>query len=195
MIDRTSTDQGPKQVNIVNQPTAAAGTAAEQLHIVIQQMRRVLEGLTDEGYTVLPAGHFESGIGGHVRHSLDHIDALLRGLSLGVVDYDARKRGTAVETDRVSAIAELDRLSGDVQTVRSADIAQPLDVQTVVSPTDKPVRLTSSIGRELAFVLSHTIHHNAMIAALARAIGCDVPQWFGYAPSTIAHIQQDTCAR
>jgi uncharacterized damage-inducible protein DinB len=42
----------------------------------------------------------------------------------------------------------------------------------------------STLARELAFVLNHTIHHQAMIGLLASLHGCDVPDGFGYAPST-----------
>ena len=55
--------------------------------------------------------------------------------------------------------------------------------------------LTSMVGRELLFVLSHTIHHIAMIGVMARAMAATVPQWFGYASSTIAHLQQNVCVR
>ena len=53
---------------------------------------------------------FGGSIGGHVRHCLDHVAALLDGLDGGVVDYEARERGTAAEGDPAAAawVAELD---------------------------------------------------------------------------------------
>jgi uncharacterized damage-inducible protein DinB len=45
----------------------------------------------------------------------------------------------------------------------------------------------SSVARELAFVISHTIHHNAQIALLAHRLGSRrLPPGFGVAPSTPA---------
>ncbi|MEM7623450.1 MAG: hypothetical protein AAF235_09640, partial [Planctomycetota bacterium] len=57
----------------------------------------------------------------------------------------------------------------------------------------------SSLGREAAFVLSHTVHHCAMIAVMARSLRIAVPERFGYAPSTVAHLggkgESKPCAR
>jgi len=42
--------------------------------------------------------------------------------------------------------------------------------------------------RELAFVLSHTIHHHAVLGIMARELGVQAPERFGYAPATITHL-------
>jgi hypothetical protein len=46
----------------------------------------------------------------------------------------------------------------------------------------------------LAFVLSHTIHHNAIIGVMANTLDIPLPARFGYAPSTIAHQEKVACA-
>ena len=45
----------------------------------------------------------------------------------------------------------------------------------------------SSIGRELGFLLSHTIHHCALIAVMMRLRGLATPPGFGVAPATMRH--------
>jgi uncharacterized damage-inducible protein DinB len=47
-----------------------------------------------------------------------------------------------------------------------------------------PVAVRSTLARELLFVISHTIHHQALIAVLLSAAGRTVPEAFGLAPST-----------
>jgi hypothetical protein len=42
----------------------------------------------------------------------------------------------------------------------------------------------STAGRELVFVISHTIHHNATMGVLLSEWGLALPQRFGYAPAT-----------
>ena len=40
----------------------------------------------------------------------------------------------------------------------------------------------STLGRELAYVNSHTIHHQALIAVLLELAGVPVPDHLGLAP-------------
>jgi hypothetical protein len=58
------------------------------------------------------------------------------------------------------------------------------------------VEVASSLGRELVFVLQHTIHHQAIVALLLAARGVTIPPRFGYAPSTVTrHAEQLASAR
>jgi uncharacterized damage-inducible protein DinB len=59
-----------------------------------------------------------------------------------------------------------------------------VDVEAMLAPGEPTATVRSSVGRELAFVVSHTIHHCAVIALLLRDLGVAVPPRFGYAPST-----------
>ncbi len=61
--------------------------------------------------------------------------------------------------------------------------------------TAPSIAVPTSLGRELAFVMSHTIHHNALIGVIAKLLGIDVPERFGYAPSTLAYLETRRCAR
>src|SRR5262249_7606644 len=54
--------------------------------------------MRDEQYRRKPVGVVSSTVGGHVRHCLDHVEALLAGLEEGELSYDHRQRGTEVET-------------------------------------------------------------------------------------------------
>jgi hypothetical protein len=65
----------------------------------------------------------------------------------------------------------------------------------MVSSCLPPTEVETTVGRELAFVLSHTVNHNALIAVMALTLGVPVPDRFGYAPSTIAHLEEVTCVR
>lgn len=152
----------------------------------LRQLLELVEGMTDEQYTRRPktAG---GSIGGHVRHNLDHVSALLVGLPTGTIDYDRRERGTPVETDRRLAAAALGELERRLTDARWGDPAEPLRVTTLVSPDLPPIRLETSWEREVTFVLSHTIHHNALIGLLAALVDAPVPPGFGYAPSTLAY--------
>ncbi len=156
------------------------------LRAVLAQVEAVLAGLTQAQYVQNPVGTFKSSIGGHVRHCLDHIEALISA-DAGFIDYDKRRRGTSIETDLAAAIAETRRLSAALDSLSGRAMGGDLVVSLMLSGDGPALRWGSSLGRELAFVLSHTIHHGAMIAAMVELVGAEVPAGFGLAPSTIAY--------
>ncbi len=157
---------------------------------VLRQLGPVIEAMSDEQYATKCVGHVEGSAGGHVRHCLDHVTALLGGVSTGCIDYETRERGTDVETQRAAAVATLERLADRVSRLDADDMAQAVRVIVRFGADDATVAVGSTLGRELAFVLSHTIHHNALISAIANSLGIPLPEFFGYAPSSVAFLKQ-----
>ncbi|MBI1915349.1 MAG: DinB family protein [Planctomycetes bacterium] len=157
---------------------------------LLRQLAELLEALTDGQYARKPVGVVSSSIGGHVRHSLDHFEALLGGLSAGAVDYDRRQRGTDVEHCRKAALEAINRLEQRLLASLWVSGSQPLRLSVLLTPDGPRVEVTTTLERELAYVLSHTTHHNALIAVMARLLGVALPSHFGYAPSTVAHRER-----
>ncbi len=154
---------------------------------LLDQLRELLAALDDEDYARPCPDVGLSGIGPHVRHCLDIYARLLDGLPGGRVDYDARERDPAVETDRRAALA---RLAGIAARLAALPVG-------AASPPDAPlaVRLdgheaTSRLRRELMALHGHTVHHFALIAVLLRALGATPPTGFGVAPSTLRFWQE-----
>ena len=162
---------------------------------LLHQLSDLVKSLSDEEYTQKPVGVIQSSVGGHVRHNLDHVAALLRGLRSGGVNYDHRDRGTDVERDRLAALAEILRLEEELTTFPWHAVPHLLKLTALVAPDRPPVMTVTSAERELAFVASHTVHHNAIIGIMAKLLGADLPADFGHAPSTIAHQRSRACAR
>lgn len=168
-------------------PTAAA--FARPVSALLQELAGVLAALDAEKYTQSADDTFFRGtIGGHVRHCLDHARALLDGLESGVVDYDNRVRGSRIETDPVAAREEAHRLQRLAEHAARLAADLPMVVRILPTRDGVAVALTTSLARELAFVLSHTIHHNATIRGMAVAMGVPTPAAFGYAPATLQHL-------
>jgi uncharacterized damage-inducible protein DinB len=162
---------------------------------LLDQLLDLVESLPDEEYARKPVGVVQSSVGGHVRHNLDHVEALLRGLRAGEVNYDHRDRRTDVERDRLVAMAEILRLKQELNAFPWHAVPHPVELTALVAPDRPPVTAVTSAERELAFVVSHTIHHNAIIGIMARLLGTELPTDFGYAPSTVAHQRSRSCAR
>jgi hypothetical protein len=68
-----------------------------------------------------------------------------------------------------------------------------LQVRAEQASSETPRWSDSSAGRELQFLISHTVHHYAVVAILLRLQGCDAAAEnpdFGVAPSTLAHRKE-----
>ena len=177
----------------------AAGTQPAnpfvQLGVALCQLAELLSVTSDEQYIQKPVGVIPSSLGGHVRHCLDHFEALCSGAATGAMDYDERARGTMVETDRSAALQSIRRLQDRLATLDASMLTRTVRVTSMLAGDGTSIETLSSLGRELAFVLSHTVHHNALVAAMCKTLGIPIPERFGYAPSTVAHLDGTACVR
>jgi uncharacterized damage-inducible protein DinB len=123
-------------------------------------------------------------IGEHVRHVLDHVAAFVGTAGQQVLTYDHRERGTAVELDGSAALRAIMRLKGLLDDGHDDRLENVVTIAAVIERGAAPVLMRSTRRRELAFVISHTIHHQALIAVLLATAGQPVPAAFGLAPST-----------
>lgn len=154
---------------------------------LLAETARVIAQLAPEEYTDSDVPGISGSIGGHVRHCLDHVRALELGLGRGLVDYDARRRDLRIERDRETAVLSLMAAASRLGSVPDEALGRRVVVRSVIAADSQPLEGFSSIARELAYVVSHTIHHNAQIALLAHRVGSSrMPRRFGVAPSTPA---------
>jgi uncharacterized damage-inducible protein DinB len=152
---------------------------------LLHQMRATVARVDDDAYVAPPPGRASGGIGGHVRHCLDHVAALLTASRSGVCEYDRRHRNTDIEMSRAAAIARITDVSAAASQLDPSCLDQPVLVETQLDPGGGPMTLShSSLGRELAFVISHTIHHDAIIGQMLRERGVPIDARYGLAPST-----------
>lgn len=161
---------------------------------VLHQGLALLATLGPERYATRVALCFNSSAGGHFRHILEHYEAFLGGLDSGVVDYEGRVRDQTVQQDVAVAAARFSAVAA-----RLAELADEQDDRALVvaAETTEGVRLSSSAVRELEFLVSHTVHHYALIAVIARLLGITPAAEFGMAPSTLKHERAlaTSCAR
>jgi hypothetical protein len=158
-------------------------------------MRTMIARLDDLDYAMPAPGRTTGGIGGHVRHCVDHVSALLASTRTGLCAYDRRERGTDVETSRTAAIdAITDAMIGVLQ-LGAATLDSEVLVETQLDPAGAMVITRSSVGREVAFLVSHTIHHHAIVAKMLEARGIEVAPRFGLAPATPLDQGAALCAQ
>jgi hypothetical protein len=151
---------------------------------LLDELGSVLMTLAPDTYVARPAPNVSGSIGEHVRHALDHIAALVASEPCSPLSYDHRERGTAVESDPSAALRQTFRLKAAIERWSARPVDEPIQVLSTVAASGESVAGWSTVGREVAFVLGHTIHHQAFIALLLDMQGLGVPERFGYAPST-----------
>jgi len=154
---------------------------------VLRQGLVLLDQLDDEQFcNGVPALKL-SGPGPHFRHVIDFYRRLFEGLDAGAspraIDYDRRERDPRIESDRRVCRAAIDELRARLGTIERID--GPISVRCDQLPSAH-----STLGRELQGLVSHTVHHYALIAIAARAQGIDPGDEFGVAPSTLAYWRE-----
>jgi uncharacterized damage-inducible protein DinB len=136
-----------------------------------------------------PATGRPPSIGAHFRHVLDHYFAFFHGLEEGRIDYDRRDRDPEIETDLHTARAAAEQVEAALRTLPAATIQAPILINVAVATEAHGETLwePSTVQRELAFLLSHTVHHYALISLHARCYGVELGEDFGVAPSTLEY--------
>jgi uncharacterized damage-inducible protein DinB len=160
---------------------------------LIHQGIRLLKALPEGAYWSEPtAGVLAPPVGPHFRHCLDFYVCFLDGLDLKVVDYGARSRRAELEQDRRAAVGASESVAERLAELEPGVLSEPLQLRREpADDADREQWLGSTIGRELQFLSSHTIHHYALIALSLRLAGHPVPETFGVAPSTLEHWRRE----
>lgn len=151
----------------------------------LTEIKKVLVQLTNEQYVHNAILLSQASIGQHVRHILEFYQSVLNGLDTKIVNYDNRKRNLLIETDNQYAIQVIDEINSNLERV-IPDEAYILQGNFCAKEGEQ-TQIKTSLFRELAYCLEHSIHHQALIKVglleLDRLYFID--DTFGLAPATI----------
>ncbi|MFK5922985.1 MAG: hypothetical protein QM496_12470 [Verrucomicrobiota bacterium] len=163
------------------------------LHVLTQEQTLLLQ-MSDSDYATTITHAFGSSPGKHIRHNLDHLTSFVLGFEQGHIDYEDRPRNERIEQCRDFALEEISSLMHNLRQL-SAQKDKTLSIRCEIQSDDDDLQwLQSSCGRELQFLLSHSIHHHAIIAMLPVCQSLNLPTGFGIAPST-QRYQKNTSTR
>lgn len=127
-------------------------------------------------------------VGAHLRHVIEHYEALIVPNEPGVVDYDRRPRDRELATKTSVAHMRLQGLLRRLAGWTGSSLDAPLQVRGLGGLAGNfHFAVTSSMGRELVFVASHAIHHFAVLQPHCAQHGIAISAEFGRAPATVAH--------
>lgn len=178
----------------VNPPDPVHAAARANLVLVAQGIEAIRR-LGADHYTVPVEGCFNSSAGGHFRHSIEHYQALLRAVAGDGLDYENRARDLRIETQPDHAVVAWREIGATLE--RWSEGAMRDRPLRMAAETTEGATLATTLGRELEFLINHTVHHFALIAVIAHARGVVMPAEFGMAPSTLKYREQlaSSCAR
>lgn len=154
---------------------------------VLKQLDELLNQLSDIEYASPLSLISQNTIGKHVRHILEFYTCLLTGIENKSVDYDARKRNLDLENYTGKALETSYFIA---EKLKKLDDKAELELFATL-PHDR-VKLTTTIQRELFYVLEHTIHHFAIIkiAVKNEFPHIKVADEFGVAYATLQHQEE-----
>ena len=161
----------------------------QNLHF-LRQGADLLRRLDDETYTDPGSDRPRAaGVGAHFRHCLDFYHCFLRDLEGGRIDYDRRDRRGALESEIHAALAAVEDVMARLSLIPEERADRSVEVRHDLAPDDGSVTAWqgSTVGRELRFLASHTVHHYALIAHIVRAQGIEPGEEFGVAPATLEY--------
>ncbi len=178
---------------------------------LLQRFTQIIEALDDSQYTHTDPALYNSSIGAHVRHVLDHYQAFVLGHTAGHINYDQRAREQRLEVNRseasarikslIEALLPIDNFEQSISVTMDTKLdAGPISAAEASAASNSPVVAEanpqlSSVGRELAFLHSHSIHHQALVGFILRALKvAPPPDDFGVAPATLRHREASRCA-
>lgn len=155
----------------------------------LEQGIRLLDTISDEAYSKNNGPFNKSGVGRHFRHIIEHYYSFLSPRE-SLIDYDARERDLRLETDRSYMISELKRVTSSLTEYKnnpeSLDRIIKVRSNEGIGQENSPLS-SSSLRRELQFLISHTVHHYALIGLILKTMDFDIDPEFGVAPSTLKY--------
>lgn len=162
------------------------GPIVDAAAALLESTAGLLESIDDAAYARPSPACQDASIGQHVRHLTDHFASLVDGYEADApVCYDQRKRGTDIESDRAAAAAMLRGLRSRIADLDDTQLNFSVRIRVLPAPGAAEVDLETSLGRELAFVTHHAVHHHAIIRVIAAEQGVDLGDAFGRAPATV----------
>lgn len=129
-----------------------------------------------------------ASVGQHVRHTLEFYQCLFEASH--TVNYDTRKRDILIESSAAHAALVVKQLLAELNSITQD---KEMDLEAEMPGSDAALTVTSSLSRELLYVLEHAIHHMALMRILIKdqAADFELQEEFGVAYSTLAYRGHD----
>ncbi len=153
----------------------------------LEEIKGLMLQLSNAQYTYASKLLSDATIGQHVRHILEFYQSVMKGIDTKIINYDNRERNLLIETDKNVAIQIIDLINANL-TLDIMD--QPFILEgNFSSEPGKQTQIQTTLFRELAYCLEHSIHHQALIKVglIELNSASFIDESFGLAPATIRY--------
>jgi hypothetical protein len=163
-----------------------ASTLTVAAQDILKQGLSLLSECDADTYARIAPQPFSASIGQHFRHVLDHFLCLASAIGTGLLNYDHRSRNRLIETNLEYARSHTQMLIWLFGTLTESECSEACTVECSVDYSDGEAQVTvSTLGRELAYCISHAVHHYAIMKLICAQVDVAVADEFGVAPSTL----------
>jgi uncharacterized damage-inducible protein DinB len=159
----------------------------------LNEIKKLLFQMTNEQYAHNARLLSGSTIGEHVRHILEFYQSVLNSLETKIINYDNRERNRLIEIDKEIAIQNIDYICSELKGIIGDE---PLMlVGDFSNSKEGKSQIKTTLFRELAYCLEHSIHHQALIKVGLLELNSlsFIDDTFGLAPATIRY--KGLCSR
>jgi uncharacterized damage-inducible protein DinB len=159
----------------------------------LNQLSTLLQSISEEDYSKQTEVLSGSTIGQHFRHILEFYLVLVNS-SNNSICYDNRKRNTEIENSTELALKSIKQIELKLENLNEEEPIF-LDADFTEDGSRKS-KIKSSMAREMAYCLEHSIHHQALIKAGLVSLNIKnlVNDKFGLAYSTL-QFKNKICAQ
>ncbi len=162
---------------------------AAQNRQLLSQISSLIEGLDIRDF-ISPKPYInQSTVGQHLRHIIEFYQCIVQQCKSKKICYDDRKRNRKLESSIECALIAIQDIQDELAKIHE-DFPISISVD-YGSLADEKDFFHSSLKRELAYAMDHTIHHLAIIKIMLNLDGVYVPEDLGVAPSTIRFINKN----
>ena len=150
----------------------------------LNQLKRLLLDIEQQTYTEKAEVLSGGTIGQQIRHILEYYLLLIEGTKTRTIQYNHRRRDPNIEIDPTYATVTIDNILlhfAEINEKHLVNVTVDLD-----QGNNKHSFLISSFGRELAYCIEHSIHHQRLIKAALVSLGLKklTDDLFGVNPTT-----------
>jgi uncharacterized damage-inducible protein DinB len=158
--------------------------------ITLRQLSDILDQISDDDYGRKLEILGGSSFGQHVRHVIEFYQCLFSEMNNGTVNYDRRCRNLQLETEVAYAGNSISEIISELNSYEKHKVNM---IHHIIEYGGQVSEVTSSLERELIYLIEHSIHHFAIMNIALRHDfkGIVIPENFGVAYSTIKHKKEE----